>query len=186
MPREIIVEWTTASGAGKKSVLFFDTGTTAASQRTALSTMLTSIQTSLVSGNTWRIANVGRELDNSTGTLTGAWSDASVKSGGGTVPPQQVADATQVLFQWRTGVIVNGRFLRGRTFIPGLAVSNLSGGNLLAGVQTGFQGYGTTFLNANVGFQVWHRPVNGSGGQVALGGTCTVWSELAVLRRRRG
>ena len=186
MPREILVDWTMASGGGKVSVFWFTTGNPIASQRAALNTFLSSLDGSLSSSVAWSIQPTGREVDDTTGTLTGSWSEPTAYSGVGGVGTEQVADATQILYQWHTGEIVNGRFLRGRSFFPGLAASNLTDGNITPAVVTGFTGYGTTLIAAAVGLSVWHRPVGGAGGQREDVDVCTVWPELAVLRRRRG
>lgn len=185
MPREIEVNWTTANGPGKVSVMMFDTGTAVATQRTSLSTFLTALAGALDSGTSWSIATTGREWDNATGALTGAWTETSSKTGVGTVGGEPLPDAIQVLFRWGTGSIVNGRFLSGRTFIPGVARVNDVDGNLENAVRVSIQSSGTTFATAGNGFQIWHRPQSGSGGSVANVGSCTVWSEFAVLRRRR-
>lgn len=186
MPREIVVDWITPSGAGKASVFFFTNGNPIGDQRLALATFLGNIDGSLTVGTTWTVRTTGRELDDATGGLVDAWSDATVRTGTGGVGTEPVADSTQVLYQWHTGDIVNGRFLRGRTFIPGLAASNLDSGNLDPAVASGFAGYGTTLISAGVGLGVWHRPQGGAGGQFETTNSCTVWTEFAVLRRRRG
>lgn len=185
MPREIIVDWTTASGIGKASVMFFDPAGAIASQRAAISVFLGAVDGSLDNSVTWTVRNTGRELDDSTGVLTGAWTASGTVTGTGNNATEPVADATQVLFQWHTGVIVGGRFLRGRTFIPGLTSSLVVNGNLNSSQAAAFQTMGETFADDAAGFGVWHRPVSGSGGLFASAESCTVWSELAVLRRRR-
>ena len=186
MPREIVVDWTTASGIGKASVMFFDLGAAVATQRAAINTFLSAVDGSLDNSITWTVRQTGRELDDATGALTGAWSTGLVHTGVGNNATEPVADATQVLFQWLTGTIVNGRFLRGRTFIPGLTSSLLVNGNLNAGQQAAFAALGVTFVNDAANFGVWHRPSSSGLGSFQNATGCTVWSELAVLRRRRG
>ena len=185
MPREIVTDWIGPQGSGMVSVMWFDAGIAVATQRAAVSAFLNAYDANISNTYSWTVRTAGRDLDNATGALVGAWSDATPQTGTGAVGTAPVPDATQVLYQWHTGSIVSGRFLRGRTFLPGLTASSTTGGNISSSVVTGLTGYGTTFLAANVGFQVWHRPQNGAGGSVALGGTCSVWPELAVLRRRR-
>lgn len=185
MPREIVVDWTTPAGNAFANVMFFDTAGSVGTQRLALNAMLSSYDGSVANTCSWSIRNSGRELSDSTGTLTGSWSAGLNYSGTSGVAADPVPDSTQVLFQWDTGQIVNGRFLRGRTFLPGIVVSNVDQGNLDPAVAGGFEGYMATFISAADGFGVWHRPQGGAGGlfQQAVTGTC--WEELAVLRRRR-
>lgn len=103
------------------------------------------------------------------------------ETGSGGDAGQGLPPATQGLIRWRTGVIVSGRELRGRTFIPGLAETASDGGP---------QGTFVTDANAaaaalaaeSVGeLVVWSR-THAAAHPVISG---TLWSEFAVLRSRR-
>lgn len=183
--REIVTDWTGPQGSGMSTVMFFESTPTIASQRASIGTFLTSYKANIA--NTWSYAvrTTGRNLDSGTGALVGSWSEPTATVGTGGVATQPLPDAAQVLYQWRTPTIVNGRFLRGRTFLPGLTASSLTNGNITAGVVTGLTSYGTTFVGAATAFGVWHRPIGGGGGTHVVASACTVWPELAVLRRRR-
>lgn len=185
MPKEIVVDWVTQNGAGKVSVFWFDTATAIAGQRSALNTFLSAVDGSLDNGVSWSIRQVGRVVDDATGALTGSWTNAVGFTGVGAAVGEPVADATQVLFQWHTGSIVGGRFLRGRTFVPGLAAGQVVNGNLASAQVTGLQAVGNTLATSGQGLGVWHRPTAGLGGSFVPVNSCTVWPELAVLRRRR-
>ena len=185
MPREIEVKWTTSNGAEKVSVLYFDTGTAVAAQRDAIDSMLTGVAGALDTGTSYVIATEGREWNNATGALTGAWTEPTAYVGAGTVGGEPVPDVCQILMRWSTGTIVDGRFLAGRTYIPGCARVNDLDGNLDPAIASGTADWGQTLCDADVGFQIWHRPTSGAGGSVALVGTCSVWTEFAVLRKRR-
>jgi len=185
MPPEILVDWTTPSGSDHRSVMMFGLVSTPAEQRDALSDFLNTIKSQLEDSTSFTIETAGRELDDATGALTGVWSEATSYTGVGVVSGQVVADATQGLMQWRTDHIVNGRFLQGRTFIPGLSASHLSNGNLSSTAITAWTGAGQALIDAAVQFGVWHRPVLGSGGVFWAADTAACWGELAVLRRRR-
>lgn len=186
MVREIVVDWTTYSGAGKASVMYFNEATAVASQRAALSAFFGNVDGGLDNGVSWTIRTAGREMDTATGALTGAWTHTTPYTGTGGVAGEAVADATQVLFQWQTNQIVNGRFLTGRQFVPGLANANIVNGNMSSTIVTTYAGYGATLIAAGVQFGIWHRPVAGAGGVLWAVEACSVWPELAVLRRRRG
>jgi len=146
---------------------------------------LTAVKASLSNQVSYLIETSGRELDDTTGALTGAWSETSAKTGTGTSATQPVADSTQLLFRWGTGFIVNGRFLRGRTFIPGFFQGGVSGGNVLAAQVTGLTTVAQALATDAASLQVWHRPVAGAGGNAVQTSSGSLWSELAVLRRRR-
>lgn len=186
MPREILVDWTTDSGSGKVSVFMFLEGSAVADQRDALADFLAVIDNGLASTCSYAIRQSGRELDATTGGLTGAWTDSTAHTGAGGGSGEPVADAVQCLFQWQTDHIVNGRFLRGRTFIPGLVSAAVVNGNVDSATQAAFQAAGQALLDTGTQLAVWHRPTAGSGGVAWAADTATVWSELAVLRRRRG
>lgn len=192
MVREIITEWTSPGDSPKLSVMYFDEAPTIASQRTALAAMWGTVDNSLATLCAWRIRTEGRVLDTATGALTGFWNEGTAQAGAGTSPTTTVADATQLLIQWLTNTIVDGRRLRGRTFVPGLPTSAVTAGNLASGIQTAVDAAADTFVASGAGFQIWHRPTPGAGGAPPSGGSAaavtgaSVWNELAVLRKRRG
>jgi hypothetical protein len=185
MPREITVDWTTDAGAGFVSVMYFNEGVAVATQRADLDTFLGSVAGALDSGTTYTIATSGREWNSTTGALTGAWTETTAYTGPGLVSGQAVPDATQILFRWQTGTIVNGRFLSGRTFIPGCAAINQDEGNLEESLRAAIEANGVTFAGSAATPVVWHRPVAGTGGQQVQMTDCSVWEEFAVLRGRR-
>jgi len=185
MPREITVQWTTIAGSGRVSVFNFNEGVAVATQRAALNTFLGAIDGALDNSTTWSIDTSGREWNATTGALSGAWTETTSYTGTGGVSGEPVADATQILFRWSTGTIVNGRFLTGRTFIPGCAAINLVDGNLEETLRAAIEANGQTFAGSAATPVVWHRPISGSGGQQVQMSDCSVWSEFAVLRRRR-
>lgn len=186
MPREIEVNWTTSNGAGKVSVFYFNAAIAVATQRTALETFLDTCMGAIDTGTSFVVATAGREWDSNTGALTGAWTDSTVRSGAGTIAGEPVPDAIQILFRWGTGAIANGRFVAGRTFMPGCARINDLDGNLDNAIAASLQGNGQTFATSGATPVVWHRPVAGSGGSEHQMNSCNVWREFAVLRRRRG
>lgn len=186
MPREIVVDWTTASGGGKASVFMFGTSSTIATQRVGLRNFLQSVDNLLTPANTWSIRTTGRELDNATGALTGTWTDGTTYTGAGAVTGEPVPDASQILIRWKTDHIVGGRFLQGRTFIPGCVVGNIDDGNLSAAAVTVAANAAAQLIADAVQVGVWHRPTSGSGGVWWAADSGTAWNELAVLRRRRG
>lgn len=186
MPREIVVDWTTASGGGKNSVFMFGTVSTAADQRIALRNFLQSVDNLLTPANTWSIRQTGREVDPATGTLTGTWTDGTSYTGAGAVAGEPVPDASQILIRWSTGHIVGGRFLQGRTFIPGCVVGNIDDGNLSSAAVTVAANAANQLILDAAQMGVWHRPTSGSGGVWWAADEASCWNELAVLRRRRG
>ena len=185
MPREILVDWNTDAGTGLVSVFMFLTPTAVADQRAALNTFLGTIDAGLANTIGWVIRTSGREMDDASGNLTGVWGHSTAYTGAGGGTGEPVPDASQALFRWATDHIVNGRFLKGRTFIPGVVAAAVVNGNMAAGTQNDFTAAGQALIDDAVQLAVWHRPVAGAGGVAWTADTCSVWSELAVLRRRR-
>lgn len=182
--REVIITWTAAGGAGGVTVLNYGTGGLVADDRLALWTFLDTVKAQFSNTTSWAIATEGRIFDDATGTLTGQWVDTTPRTGIGTSASAPVANATQLLIRWRTGHIVNGRFLQGRTFLPGIQSGALAGGQVVAGTQTAFNNALTTLVASGNTPDVWHRP-SGSPGIVRNVTSASVWSEFAILRRRR-
>jgi hypothetical protein len=156
-------------------------------QRAALGAFFGAVDAIQAGQVSWTIRTSGRELSTSTGTLAGQWTDATAFTGsGGGVSTSSIADASQALVRWRTDTIVNGRFLQGRTFLPGISTSSILAGNLTAAAQTIINNAAATYIASLAQPVVWHRPTGGAGGSQDVVVTGTAWSELAVLRRRRG
>lgn len=109
----------------------------------------------------------------------------NVAGSGGT---DSVPDASQILVRHNTGIVLDGRRVRGRTFIPGANRAQIVGGNF-----GGASVFDTEFARlAAVGHGVWRKPVRNAAGQITRPGLLvpvngySTWSEWAVQRRRRG
>lgn len=185
MPREIITRWTTLAGGSFVTVMHFVPANSVATQRAAIRTWLLSALAACASTTSATVATEGRDLSDTTGEVVGFWNDGTAQTASGTITGQ-APDAAQGLVRWRTSTVVNGRRLQGRTFIPGIGASAVSAGNLSSSAQASLIGGTTALLDpVAVGFQIWHRPVNGAGGQVSIVTERSAWSELAVQRGRR-
>jgi hypothetical protein len=183
---EILVDWSVPSGAPGVSVLFFEaTAASVVDQRDAIQAAIAAAAVEINEEVRATVRNNGRVIEDSTGTLTAEWSDGAVQIADGTSAFRPVSNAAQVLIRWGTGEIVNGRFVRGRTFIPGCSSNATTEGQLGAGPLTTFSDAFFTLISANVGFGIWSRPKNGAGGSFHPALTASAWNELAVLRQRR-
>lgn len=186
MPTEVIVDWSTVNGPGKVSVFYFDRLAGLTTVRTALASFLTDADGILCNTAEWTIRTTGRVLDDATGGITAAWTETTGHSGVGGQAGEQAADATQVLVRWKTGEISGRRFIQGRTFLPGVAVAAMDDGNLTSGARTTVLTAANNLVASGANLVVWHRPVSLSGGVAASVTATDVWTEFAVLRRRRG
>lgn len=95
----------------------------------------------------------------------------------------QAAHATQGLVRWGTGVWVAGRQIRGRTYIPGIAVARMSSSGLPDSTFTTATATAANALlaDADAPLGVWSKK-NGTFNEAV---SASVWSEFAVLRSRR-
>ena len=140
--------------------------------------------------NTVTVSPVGPAdvLDEPTGQLLSQLAIGSpanvVGTGTGELPK-----ATMVLLKYSTSIVINGRFLRGRSFIGPLGTGANTGGVVVAATNTAlitasvFLGTGATASS----HQVWHRPtqLSPSSGQASAVTSYGTNTEFSVLRSRR-
>jgi hypothetical protein len=111
---------------------------------------------------TWTIDGAGDVINDATGDLTGAWTDAGAGSVTSTGSGAYAA-GTGLFVNWATGTIVNGRRLNGRTFVcPILGSGYDSTGTLGAATLAVFQTAATN-LAATGSLVIWHRPTTPGG-----------------------
>lgn len=185
MVREIIVDYEIPGASNALSVFFFDEAQPLGAQRTALEVLFNGIESILSNTMEWSVRQVGRELQTTTGALLGEWTTSVPASGQGTAMAAAAANATSMLLRWSTNTIVAGRFLRGRTFIPGLGGNRIEEGGLNPADQVTLASAGEDMIGEAAGFGIWHRPTNGVGGVFHEAVGAAAWNELAVQRRRR-
>ncbi len=128
----------------------------------------------------------GDRLNELSGQLTGTWTGgvggSTQGTGGG-----DFAGPAGLSITWLTDGVVNGRRVRGRTFIvPIIATSYDNTGSLDTGVVSQAQSAADALVTAAAGnLLVWHRPVNGGGGSVHPVTGARVADKAAILRSRR-
>lgn len=143
-----------------------------------------------------QVESAGDAIEDTTGDLTGDWSDTPVLPVDGTVTGPYAAPAG-MLVDWLTGTILDGHRVKGRTFIVP-SVSFDTDGSVLDATRTAFQANADTFIAAASGnLAVWHRPraakaaegthkaiTAHAGGHAVV--TSAKWSDqVVVLRSRR-
>ena len=133
-----------------------------------------------------QVENSGDIIEDTTGALTGTWTDASVLSVQGTGSSMYAAPAG-ILFKWMTDTVLGGHRIRGRTFLVPADVQCYQNDGSIASTPLGqLQGYAATLVAATAGaFVIWHRPRAGVGGGHALVTGSTVPDKVVVLRSRR-
>nr|CRY97465.1 hypothetical protein [uncultured prokaryote] len=196
--RQITIEWTVQNSRPGVSVLAFDSAGDVEAQRQGLQDALNLMDTVLMPQTSWHIAGEGREFDAATGELVAAWIGVAPLNGAGDGSGAfAVPNASMALARLNTGVVQDGRFIKGRTFIPGLAAANTMGGELSGGAISTIGGAFNSLVLDDLGLSVWHRPrkagmdpvtgdpIAARAGSLVPVENVTVWNELAVLTRRR-
>lgn len=135
---------------------------------------------------TIQVQGVGDVVDDGTGVITGSWSAPAPAAVVGAVGGVYAAPSGLVC-NLTTATIVNGRRVRGRSFIVPIAGSaNQADGSLAPGTVTSMGTTNATFLAATAGqLIVWHRPVDGAGGESAPVTNIVTPDKACVLRSRR-
>lgn len=128
-------------------------------------------------------------VEDTTGVLTGAFPGTDPATVGGTGAGDCLPRQTQGLLQLGTSSVIGGRRVRGRLFIPGpLEADNGPNGAPVAGyisdVTAAFAALNTAGATTSMP-RVWHRPVNGAGGQAVAITSYACSTKWAALRSRR-
>jgi len=146
------------------------------------------VQTLYPNSTTVQVQTDVAQFNDTTGGLVGTLSAASVGSvvgtGGSAIGPL----ASMALIRLRTGLVLNGRALRGRWYMGPLAATTISTvGGLTTGGVSAFNSAAAGLLAAGATtsvLAVWNRP--GTAGGLTTGVTsASTWDQLAVLRSRR-
>lgn len=169
-------------------------GGTAAQAASAVSGFMASLDDNLNSAYTWALDTDVREINEATGALLGITpvtaAGATAGSGG------TLIDLLQGLIVWRTTDVVDGRLLRGRTFVPGIEEErNAAGGIPVSSFRDAVSGAAATLIaSPTFSPQVWHRPVytgkganrtlvrEGSFAEIVSGSMKSSWSYLSSRR----
>lgn len=177
--------WSGITGAPYYTTMFCTSdGLTAGAQAAvnAVDSFWESLVAQIRSGLTWNIDGQVEEIDEVTGNLVGAY-PVLPQNGVGTSATDILSKSTCGLIQWHTGVIVNRRLLKGRTFVP----LPCEGQNDVLGVPTAAYksqlGLAAAALitNPNIELKVWSR----THGQSEVVTGSSVWAEWANLRTHR-
>lgn len=132
------------------------------------------------------VPSSGDTFDASTGTLTGAWTGGTAATYTGTTHSAYVA-GTGLFIKWRTGSVVGGHRVGGRTFIcPVLSNTFDVDGTITSGALSTIQTAANT-LAATGKIYVWHRPTSpgATDGSMHLIIAATVPDKVTSLASRR-
>lgn len=114
----IRVEWSGVVGPGVST--FYAQEADAAAALAAVAEFFDDIASLIVPSVTWTFPDVGDVIDISNGQIVGSWSGSSVTPFSGEAGATTRAAGVGAYVRWETPAIVNGRRVRGRTFITEL------------------------------------------------------------------
>jgi hypothetical protein len=183
----VVLEWAGTAVIGRAvTVLHYDATEDPAPPVAAIKSALTASAALFPSGMNITVPNSGDTIDDADGELTGVWTS----SGGGTVGGTTVGVTVLgvgACITWHTGAIVDGRRLRGRTFLVPLAATVWeANGTFSAGALASLKVLSDALM-ATGGLGVWHRPTTPGG----IDGTSssvlsnTITDKPAILTSRR-
>lgn len=152
----------------------------------AVKTFFTSIKDNFPSALSWDIPNGGDVIDTATGALTGGWTGTNGGTVAATGGSGTFASGVGARVQWTTSTVINGRRVRGSTFLVPLLGACYSSSGDLAATQRGVMQSAATALAASDLTVVWHRPDAGAsnGSLVDITGA-VVPTRVTTLRSRR-
>jgi len=152
----------------------------------AVRSFFNSIAGLLPSGLTVQVAGSGDRLLDTTGAIVNSWTNATPAVVLGTAGGTNTG-ASGAVVHWLTNGVVNGRRVRGRSFICPLSSGAFEGnGSLLAATMTTIGTAANGLITAAVGsYVVWHRPTLFASGSSHEVTSQRVPDLAAVLRSRR-
>lgn len=129
------------------------------------------------------------QISDQSGALLGGLTAATVAAVVGTGGGAQGPIAAMSLARLRTGLVVNGRALKGRWYLGPVSTGAISTtGTFPSAAQTIVNNAGATMLGAGpttTALAVWHRPQGGNLGSSTAVTSISAWDQMAVLRSRR-
>lgn len=155
----VVVSWAGTPIVGLAVNVLHYAGDTGPSNPAAIKTAYQTLAGILSTGVTITVPDSGEVLEDTTGILESVWTG----TGGGNVVGTAggvVAAGVGACITWKTGGIIDGRRLRGRTFIvPLSSTAYEANGTLTAAAITALNNFGTSLM-ASGPLAVWHRPTD--------------------------
>lgn len=128
----------------------------------------------------WAVEDTVVTIDAATGEIVSSASGTG-GVGQGDATGEMLPPSNQILIQWYTGQYINGRELRGRTYVPAISSSNNAEGFLAPATRTAIIGDLETWYAAEGPPLIWSRAALETRAVASL----DVWNQFAVLRSRR-
>lgn len=176
--------WTGVQGTPLLSTHYFTRvdSSSAASAADAVAALWSGMEDYIDNALSWSVEPFVGVIDSATGALVGVDNTAGGNAGDGASSSETLPFASQGLLTLATGAVVNGRILKGRTFIPGPCEGNNDHGVPDATYKSALSAAATAMLTTpDAELLVWSR-AHGVAHPVT---TFDPWDQWAVLRSRR-
>lgn len=183
----LVISWAGPQIHGSAvTVLHFDGSEQPAPDVAAVLSAVFLLKPSMPTGVIATVPNTGDSIEDTTGELVGVWAG----SGGGPCNMTGITNSPAgvgACVGWQTGGIVNGRRLRGRTFVVPLDGDSYDETGTLSASALGDVGGFANALQAVGGLAVWHRPTTVGGSDGTSYGVISnrVRDKVAFLSSRR-
>lgn len=177
--------WSGVAGAPFYTTFYFTSdGLTAGAEaaQADVSTFLNANEPLVTQSLRWDLPPVVEEINDATGDLVGAYS-VPADFGFGTNTAEGLPPSTCGLIKWSTGVVVAGRFLKGRTYfpLPGENMNDASGNPSTVYIN-GLRIPAQALIDSpNSQLRIWSR-THGTSSPATV---ASVWSKWASLRSHR-
>lgn len=183
----VVIQWQGPMVKGAAvSVLHYSASEGGSPPVAALVSAFTAVKNYFPLGMSWTIPGSGDTIDDTTGELTAVWT----ATGGATVAAAgsgNCAAGVGACIGWSTGGIVNGRKLRGRTFLVPLTYGAYDGDGTIEATTLGNLRTFANAVQASGPLAVWHRPTSATATDGNSYGVIAnkVNDKVAILTSRR-
>lgn len=183
----VVVEWAGAPVKGLAVNVLHYAADGGPPNPAAILSAYNAVKANIPNNVTITVPGSGDVIEDTTGELLSVWSAAGGGTVTGTASPAAAAGVGACV-TYRTGGIINGRKLRGRTFlVPYSASAYDQDGTLTVNAKTFTDAFATAIM-ASGPLAVWHRPKKGGPGNDgnSYGATLAITHDkVAYLSSRR-
>jgi hypothetical protein len=183
--------WTSPQGGPYLSTHYFTGASDVAAQDAvdALVTFWQAVDAGIMNTYTWTVLPEVAHIDEDDGKILNLYPVTGDSAPGAVTSGTQLPPSNQVLVRWHTQAYIDGRNVRGRTFIPGVPTANNQAGKFNSGSAAIFDTAAEALISdAGSELVVWRRPnpaAETTAGQAIPVSAASVWLDFAILRRRR-
>lgn len=181
--RKIPVTWTTGVGGSGVSIFY---SIDSVDVTVELGTFFNAVKALFPTAVTWQVPSSGDVLQTDNGHITSGWSGGTAASISGTSAGTYVA-GTGAFVRWGTSGVVDGRRVKGRTFLCPLLASCFDAAGTLTDANVTTMTAAAAALAGSGKLMIYSRPTPAqpTSGQLSLVTSGQVPDKVTSLRTRR-